>query len=350
MPTSVLIGAGLCDSVGLIADGRFSGGTHGTVVGQVAAEDSTRGAITSIKGTDLIMIDANARLLQLNVADEELARCREVWQTTHSIETIGVSASLLVDTAAPIDISFAAKGLIVPAVYRVQVKKTGSIWRKRPKARAQIIRRVCKALEVEYGRPRLGNPTKPLDDLIFILISNRTSPQLAEQTYQRLRKKFPKWENILESPPSKLREVLKPAGLSRKKSHQIRSLLGKVRRDFGKCNLDVLARWQDEEIHEYLTALAGVSDKVAKCVMLYTLSSDVLPVDVHVYRVSKRLGWTARNRAAHAHEELEALISPSRRFAFHVDCIAHGRSVCRSKPDCYRCHIRKDCEYFKTAR
>lgn len=232
----------------------------------------------------------------------------------------------------------------------MQLKKTGSIWSKRPKARAQIVRRICERLEAEYGRPRLGNPEKPLDDLIFILISNRTSPQLAEQTYHRVKKNFPKWENVLESTPSTLRAVLKPAGLSRKKSQQIRSLLQKVKGDFGKCSLDVLAQWQDTEIHEYLTALAGVSDKVAKCVMLYTLSSDVLPVDVHVYRVSKRLGWTARNRAAQAHEELEALIPPSRRFAFHVDCIAHGRSVCRSKPDCQRCRIRKDCEYFKSAR
>jgi endonuclease-3 len=232
----------------------------------------------------------------------------------------------------------------------VQVKKTGSIWKKKPKVRARIVTRVCEQLEAEYGRPRLGNPVKPLDDLIFILISNRTSPHLAEQTYQLLKNKFPKWENVLESSPATLRAALRPAGLSRKKSQQIRSLLRKVKGDFGKCSLDSLARWQDDQIHDYLTELSGVSDKVAKCVMLYTLSSDVLPVDVHVYRVSKRLGWTARGRAAQAHEELEALIPDRRRFAFHVDCIAHGRSVCRSKPDCPRCHIRKDCEYFKTTK
>ncbi|MDX6499565.1 MAG: endonuclease [Blastocatellia bacterium] len=232
----------------------------------------------------------------------------------------------------------------------MEIKQTGSIWRRRPKLRAQIVKRVCETLEEEYGRPRLGNPIKPLDDLIFILISNRTSRNLAEQTYERLKKKFPQWDKILESPPSKLRAVLKPAGLSRKKSHQIRSLLRKVKGDFGKCNLDRLAQWQEREIHKYLTALVGVSDKVAKCVMLYTLSSDVLPVDVHVYRVSKRLGWTARNRAAQAHDELEALIPPSRRFAFHVDCIAHGRAICRSKPDCERCRIRSHCEYFRTVK
>jgi endonuclease III len=232
----------------------------------------------------------------------------------------------------------------------VEIKKTGSIWGRRPKRRAQIVNRVCEALEEEYGRPRLGNPTKPLDDLIFILISNRTSPNLAEQTYQRLKKKFPQWDDILESPPWKLRAILKSSGLSRKKSQQIRSLLRKVKDDFGQCDLDELASWEEDDTNQYLKGLAGVSDKVAKCVMLYTLSSDVLPVDVHVYRVSKRLGWTARNRAAQTHDELEALIPPSKRFAFHVDCIAHGRSICRSKPDCYRCKIRKDCDYFKSTK
>src|SRR5207244_806159 len=151
------------------------------------------------------------------------------------------------------------------------------------------------------------------------------SPHLAEQTYQRLKENFPKWENVLEASPAKLRALLKPSGLSRKKSQQIRSLLRKVKSDFGQCSLNALVSWQDDETHEYLTQLSGVSDKVAKCVMLYTLSSDVLPVDVHVYRVSKRLGWTARSRAAQTHEELEALVPPSRRLAFHVDCIEHGR-------------------------
>jgi len=232
----------------------------------------------------------------------------------------------------------------------VQVKLTGLIWRKSPKARSQVVNRVCEALEAEYGRPRLGNPAKPLDDLIFILISNRTSPHLAEQTYWQLKRTFPRWEDVLESSPARLRTILKPAGLSRKKSQQIRSLLRKVKNDFGKCTLNPLARWEDDRIHRYLTQLSGVSDKVAKCVMLYTLSSEVLPVDVHVYRVSKRLGWTNRGRAAQAHEELEALIPPSKRYAFHVDCIAHGRSVCRSIPDCYHCNIRRDCEYFRRTR
>lgn len=79
-PTSAIIGAGLGDSVGLITDGRFSGGTYGMVVGHVAPEAAVGGNIALVKEGDSITIDANARLLQVNVSDEELAQRRASWQ------------------------------------------------------------------------------------------------------------------------------------------------------------------------------------------------------------------------------------------------------------------------------
>jgi dihydroxy-acid dehydratase len=79
-PTSAIIGAGLGDSVGLITDGRFSGGTYGMVVGHVAPEAFVGGPIALVQEGDLITIDADARLLQVQVADEELAQRRANWQ------------------------------------------------------------------------------------------------------------------------------------------------------------------------------------------------------------------------------------------------------------------------------
>jgi len=79
-PTSALIGAGLGDSVGLITDGRFSGGTYGMVVGHVAPEAAVGGAIALVEEGDSITIDAGARLLQLNIPDAELERRRARWR------------------------------------------------------------------------------------------------------------------------------------------------------------------------------------------------------------------------------------------------------------------------------
>ncbi|MBE9200355.1 MULTISPECIES: dihydroxy-acid dehydratase [unclassified Nodularia (in: cyanobacteria)] len=91
-PTSAIIGAGLGDSVGLITDGRFSGGTYGMVVGHVAPEAAVGGAIALVEEGDSITIDATNRLLQLNVSDEELARRRANWQPLPPRYTKGVLA------------------------------------------------------------------------------------------------------------------------------------------------------------------------------------------------------------------------------------------------------------------
>ncbi|MDB9535438.1 dihydroxy-acid dehydratase [Dolichospermum planctonicum CS-1226] len=89
-PTSAIIGAGLGDSVGLITDGRFSGGTYGMVVGHVAPEAAVGGNIALVAEGDSVTIDANARLLQLNVSDQELAARRANWQPLPPRYTKGV--------------------------------------------------------------------------------------------------------------------------------------------------------------------------------------------------------------------------------------------------------------------
>jgi dihydroxy-acid dehydratase len=91
-PTSAIIGAGLGDSVGLITDGRFSGGTYGMVVGHVAPEAAVGGTIALVKEGDSITIDARQRLLQLNVDDAELTKRRSQWQARQPKYTRGVLA------------------------------------------------------------------------------------------------------------------------------------------------------------------------------------------------------------------------------------------------------------------
>ena len=91
-PTSAIIGRGLGDSVGLITDGRFSGGTYGLVVGHVAPEAAVGGTIGLVHEGDQITIDADQRLLQLDIAAEELARRKAAWTAPAAKVSRGVLA------------------------------------------------------------------------------------------------------------------------------------------------------------------------------------------------------------------------------------------------------------------
>jgi dihydroxy-acid dehydratase len=106
-PTGALIGAGLGESVGLITDGRFSGGTWGMVVGHVAPEAAVGGTIAFVKEGDSITIDAHKLLLQLNVADAEIAKRREGWKAPAPRYTRGVQAKFAFNAAS------ASKGAVL---------------------------------------------------------------------------------------------------------------------------------------------------------------------------------------------------------------------------------------------
>lgn len=91
-PTSAIIGAGLGDAVGLITDGRFSGGTYGMVVGHVAPEAFVGGTIALIRENDSITMDAERRLLQINISEQELSLRRAAWTPRPPRYTTGVLA------------------------------------------------------------------------------------------------------------------------------------------------------------------------------------------------------------------------------------------------------------------
>ena len=106
-PTGALIGAGLGESVGLITDGRFSGGTWGMVVGHVAPEAAAGGTIAFVNEGDSITIDATTLVLELNVPEAELAKRREGWTPPAPRYTRGVQAKFAFNASS------ASKGAVL---------------------------------------------------------------------------------------------------------------------------------------------------------------------------------------------------------------------------------------------
>ena len=207
------------------------------------------------------------------------------------------------------------------------------------------MRLIERRLRLEYGRPRHFNPTDPLDDLIFLVLSRMTQEIKYVRTYARLRSSLSTWGAVREAPPDQLEELIHEAGLAPTKTAQLQAILAEIYGREGALSLQRLRSMADEDVERYLTTLPGVARKTALCVMLFTLDRDVLPVDTHVWRVAQRLGLAPKGAWSEARgRKLEARVPAGLRASLHVTLIAHGREVCRApKPDCGGCVLADQC-------
>jgi endonuclease III len=142
-----------------------------------------------------------------------------------------------------------------------------------------------------YGMPRHHNKDDPLDELVFIVLSAQTEEYAYLKTYEALRATFPEWEGLAEADVEQIVAVIRPGGLYRKKARQLQGALAKIVRDQGRPTLAFLYDLDAAAAYSYLLSLPGVSNKTAKCILMYSLRRAVLPVDTHVWRIARRLGW-----------------------------------------------------------
>jgi endonuclease III len=204
---------------------------------------------------------------------------------------------------------------------------------------------VVERLRREHGSPRLNNKDDPLDELFFILLSQMTTGPSYERVFDRLKTGLDGWDNLLETSTARLRSLIADAGLANQKAPRFIAIAKRLHRDFGAVTLSPLVSLSSRTIEAYLTSLPGVGTKTAKCVMMFSMSRRVLPVDTHVERVARRLGLLApQGKRSRLHADLEAVVPPRLRYAFHVNAIAHGRSVCRARsPRCGACTLSALC-------
>ena len=202
-------------------------------------------------------------------------------------------------------------------------------------------------LESRFGRPRLGRRLEPLDELVLTILSQHTNDANRDRAYASLRRRFPSWSSVLRARPASLEESIRVGGLARTKSRVIREVLRAIRRDHGKLDLSTLKRLPIGKARSYLLGLRGVGEKTACCVLLFACGRPAFPVDTHIYRVSRRLGWVPiRATPARTHAILADLIPKSRYLTAHINLITLGRRLCRARsPDCLRCPLRPECRY-----
>ena len=161
-----------------------------------------------------------------------------------------------------------------------------------------------------------------------------------------MRRRFPTWEDLAAADPAALVEAIKPGGLSNIKAPRILAILSEIReRQGGSLDLSWMGAAENDRIKSYLTTLPGVGPKTAACVLAFSLERPALPVDTHVHRVARRLGFIDdRTGAAAAHGAMERLVPPELRVHMHVGMIRLGRQICRAgRPACEVCPLSDLC-------
>jgi endonuclease III len=193
----------------------------------------------------------------------------------------------------------------------------------------------------------LGNKLDPYDELIYILLTvmTRSQPRI-DRAYEGLRTLCGDqgWSGLLAADRDELRSVLEPLGFVNRRTEQLVGTVTAVEQELDG-SLEVLRGMDDHTALETLLALPGVGGKTAKCVLMYSLDRAVLPVDIHVLRVGKRLGVIAEGASwREAGRQLDWDVPDELKYAVHVQFVIHGREVCTGpKPDCSGCVLEPDC-------
>lgn len=197
----------------------------------------------------------------------------------------------------------------------------------------------------EANPPELGHG-EPLDGLILTVLSQNTNDHNRDMAFARLKERFDSWEAVVGGGVAELEDTVRPAGLAPTKARRILEILDIVWKDFGAYSIAALEARGRDEARRWLTALPGVGAKTAACVLLFDMGLPAFPVDTHIGRIARRVGFVAENTSA---EDISLLMEreapPSRYLGGHVNMIEHGRAVCRArKPLCASCPLTELCD------
>jgi endonuclease-3 len=209
----------------------------------------------------------------------------------------------------------------------------------------RAVGRVLRRLRRAYGERPWPVGDDPVGCLVATILSQNTSRQNSTAGFRRLRRRFGSWSAVADAPVARIEACIRVAGLSRVKAPRIRTILRQIRRRAGRVSLAFLRRLPPAEARRVLTGFEGVGPKTAACVLLFALNVPVFPVDTHVLRIARRLGWVGPKATPERTEQvLTPRIRPADRYALHVLLIAHGRQTCRARgPRCRPCALLSLC-------
>lgn len=217
-------------------------------------------------------------------------------------------------------------------------------WKRPRRARVRAIRDRLREL---YGRPVARPHGEPIEELVRTVLSQNTNDRNRDVAYERLRARFPAWDQVRDADVGDIEDAIRPGGLANTKGPRIQEIL----RSLGNDDLQWLREAPRDDAIAFLVALPGVGRKTAACVLIFSFGRPEIPVDTHVHRVGKRLGLISPTASfEQAHDELRSIVDPEDAWELHINLIAHGRAVCRPRPRCEECGLRRMCPYWRDGR
>jgi endonuclease III len=212
------------------------------------------------------------------------------------------------------------------------------------------VHEITQRLTDYYGEAPFSNKD-PLSMLVDIILSHRTRDEQTAAAYANLLKRFGRWEAVRDAPTHAVQEAIANVNWPEVKAPRLQAIMRQITEERGTLNLDFLCELPVEEAATWLNRFEGVGPKTTACVLLFSCQFPLLPVDIHVWRVSGRLGLIGKKVTADAaHPLLQALLPQDARsiYDFHKALLRHGQRVCvYEQPHCNRCPITDLCDYYK---
>ena len=216
--------------------------------------------------------------------------------------------------------------------------------------------RVYEVLIRTYGEPKNEPDYDPLGGLVGTILSQHTSDINSDRAYKHLIVTIRTWEDVRDAPTYLIAEAIRSGGLANVKARRIQDVLLKltelkqeqgVTKTLSEYFYDELTRRTSEDAWYYLRSMPGVGPKTAACVLMFNLNRPIMPIDTHVFRVSRRLGLIGpKVTVEQAHTLFAKITPPEWVYSLHVNLIRHGRQVCHAqRPKCAQCSLYSECAY-----
>jgi endonuclease-3 len=137
--------------------------------------------------------------------------------------------------------------------------------------------------------------------------------------------------------------------LAEQKARRIREILHWIKKREGRLSLSFLKEMDSQEIRKTMGVLKGIGPKTLHCLLLFGLGREAFPVDTHILRIGKRLGFIPeRMGSVKAHLWMMDLIPKEKSLSLHLNLIRLGRSICKArKPECDICFLKDECITIK---